>query len=69
MPDYSGMKSTVLLTVFFISVEWLGRENKYAIENLKNRFNMFSRWSFYIFIIALIALNKGENQQFIYFQF
>jgi D-alanyl-lipoteichoic acid acyltransferase DltB (MBOAT superfamily) len=69
MPDYSGMKSTALLTVFFISVEWLGRENNYAIENLKNRFNTFSRWSFYIFIIALIALNNVENQQFIYFQF
>jgi D-alanyl-lipoteichoic acid acyltransferase DltB (MBOAT superfamily) len=69
IPYYSGMKIPMLLILFFIFIEWLGRESDYAIENIKNKFNLITRWSFYLILIILIGLYKGENQQFIYFQF
>jgi alginate O-acetyltransferase complex protein AlgI len=69
IPYYSGMKMPMLLILFFVLVEWIGRDGYYAIENLKNKFNPIIRWSFYLIIIILIGLYKGENQQFIYFQF
>jgi len=69
IPFYDGMKTPMLLILFFIFIEWVGREGEYAIENLKNKFNPIIRWSFYLVLIILIALYKGENQEFIYFQF
>jgi alginate O-acetyltransferase complex protein AlgI len=68
-PDYSGMRTPIILILLFILIEWIGRESNYAIENLKNNFNFVIRWSFYIFLILLIGIFKGDNQQFIYFQF
>jgi alginate O-acetyltransferase complex protein AlgI len=54
----------------FIAIEWLGREQNYAIEKLGFKQPVFVRWSFYIFIIFLILSTVGrEQQQFIYFQF
>jgi len=59
----------VFLLVFFIAIEWVGRESKYAIENVgKHRARIF-RWFFYYAIIILIIGLSGNKQQFIYFQF
>ena len=69
IPYHSGMKMPILLIIIFIFVEWLGRDSNYAIENLRNKFNPIVRWTLYLFIIFLIGMYKGENQQFIYFQF
>ena len=69
IPYHSGMKIPILLIIIFVFVEWLGRDSNYAIENLRNKFNPIVRWTLYLFIIFLIVLNKGEDQQFIYFQF
>jgi alginate O-acetyltransferase complex protein AlgI len=69
IPYHSGMKMPILLIIIFVFVEWLGRDSNYAIENLRNKFNPIVRWTLYLFIIFLIVLYKGENQQFIYFQF
>jgi D-alanyl-lipoteichoic acid acyltransferase DltB (MBOAT superfamily) len=60
----------ILLLCFFLTVEWLGRENKYAIENIGTALNKPSRWCFYIFIIFLFGLfSKTHETPFIYFQF
>ena len=69
IPYYSGMKMPMLLIIIFVFVEWFGRESNYAIEKLSNKYNLFIRWTLYLIIISLIGLYKGENQQFIYFQF
>lgn len=69
IPYYSGMKMPMLLILLFVSIEWIGREGKYAIENSKNKFSPIIRWLFYVILIILIGLYKGENQEFIYFQF
>ena len=69
IPAFSGMKTTILLTLGFIATEWIGRDDNFGIESLKNKFNPIIRWLFYIFLILLIFTYKGEKSEFIYFQF
>ncbi|WP_303316569.1 MBOAT family O-acyltransferase [Flavivirga abyssicola] len=69
MPYYSGMLTPMLLIIFFMIIEWFGRENKYAIEKLFFRYNFSIRWITYLVFIIMIFLNNNESQQFIYFQF
>jgi D-alanyl-lipoteichoic acid acyltransferase DltB (MBOAT superfamily) len=59
---------TLLLVVFFIFVEWFGRQSKYAIEYLYTRHKLL-KWSFYYLIVILIFVFAGSSQEFIYFQF
>jgi hypothetical protein len=60
---------TVVLTLFFITIEWLGRTNQFAIETIFAKKPKVIRWSFYYVLIIIIFLFAGSNQQFIYFQF
>ncbi len=69
IPEYSGMKSIILLILGFIILEWIGRGNNFGIEILKNKFNPVIRWLFYFLIILLIFTFRGEDSEFIYFQF
>jgi hypothetical protein len=62
-------KPIFLLVVLFICIEWLGREQQYAIAKLFSRKPRVYRWSFYYLIILIIFIFAGSNQQFIYFQF
>jgi len=65
----SQLKITALLLMFFLLIEWLGRENEYAIERI-DRLNKIQRWSFYAFLLALIGSCMPTSQKpFIYFQF
>lgn len=62
--------ATLVLIVFFMMIEWKGRENNYAIEKMLLSKNRWIRWSFYAFIIMLISLFMQTNETpFIYFQF
>ncbi|MDP9956834.1 D-alanyl-lipoteichoic acid acyltransferase DltB (MBOAT superfamily) [Epilithonimonas hungarica] len=61
---------TVLLLIFFIFIEWLGRRDNYAIEKLGLGNVRIIRWAFYAFIIFLIGMYMpSESAEFIYFQF
>jgi len=53
----------------FILLEWLGREQNYAIESFGLQWPRFLRWLKYSFIICSILYFSGAEQQFIYFQF
>ncbi|WP_396156674.1 MBOAT family O-acyltransferase [Flavobacterium sp.] len=53
----------------FITIEWLGRQNQYAIAKFCDNWPRFFRWSFYYLVIAAIFYFNGTEQQFIYFQF
>jgi alginate O-acetyltransferase complex protein AlgI len=78
-----GLFSTSLLTVptirptnllvlilFFIGIEWIGRRQHYAIEVLLLKQSRVIRWAFYMIIIAIIFVFSSDTQQeFIYFQF
>lgn len=59
----------IIIVCFFMFIEWLGRENNYAISTLMNRFPIIIRWSFYYLIVLTLILFEGKTQQFIYFQF
>ena len=59
----------IMLTIFFIIIEWIGRENQYALERLGLKWNRYYRWAMYLFITLLIVIFSDNQQEFIYFQF
>lgn len=59
----------ISLIILFMGVEWLGRENQYAIARIFENSHRMIRWSAYFMIIAVIFVFSGQEQQFIYFQF
>ncbi len=62
--------SIIIITIIFLIIEWMGRENKYAIEKLDLNFNTLVRWIIYIIIFSIIVLSySSERKEFIYFQF
>jgi len=72
MPHFPGMGSTppiVLLAIAFVIMEWLGREQQYAIARLGLKWKRPVRWAMYYAIIFTIFHFAGKQQQFIYFQF
>lgn len=62
-------KIEILLCSCFLLIEWIGRENNYAIETFGKRWNIIFRWSFYLFLILLLIYFGAKEQNFIYFQF
>jgi D-alanyl-lipoteichoic acid acyltransferase DltB (MBOAT superfamily) len=62
-------KSLYLFIAFFLLIEWIGRENNYAIQNLNFLRNRWSKWIFYYALAITIFMFAGKDQQFIYFQF
>ena len=66
--DLNVSKELPLLLLFFIAIEWLGRSNTFAIENM-SRYPKVLRWSFYFGLILLLFQFAGQEQEFIYFQF
>jgi len=72
MPDFTGIESSVpilLLTGIFILIEWLGREQQYAIAKIGLNWSKPMRWTMYYAIIFTIFYFTGKEQLFIYFQF
>ena len=61
--------SNMALILIFILIEWLGRENKYAIEKLDLKINKFFTWTLYLILIATIFIFNGQDHKFIYFNF
>jgi D-alanyl-lipoteichoic acid acyltransferase DltB (MBOAT superfamily) len=58
----------ILVIVFFI-IEWVGREQQYAIARLGYNCSKAVRWLLYYCIVMTIFIFAGSSQQFIYFQF
>ncbi|MFK6999935.1 MBOAT family O-acyltransferase [Flavobacterium oreochromis] len=58
-----------LLLILFMLIEWLGREELYAISNLGLKWKRHFRLAMYYTIIIAIFWIAGKKQQFIYFQF
>ncbi len=72
MPDFGfGMKAmlAILLTMAFVFIEWLGRQNEYAIERLGANWKRPIRHALYYGLILIIIFFGGNQQEFIYFQF
>ena len=62
-------KLIIFLTILFFLIEWMGREQQYAIEYLGRNWNKCTRWIMYIYIVVLISKYAFKEQNFIYFQF
>ncbi len=72
IPKFPGRRETlviILLTVFFIIIEWLGKKQQYAIAQLGITWKRPLRWAVYYVIICCIFYFVGKEYQFIYFQF
>jgi len=72
IPKFVGMKhalETSILIVLFIIIEWLGREEQYALQKLGIKGNRSLRIVMYYVIIFVIFIYGGNKQEFIYFQF
>ena len=63
------IKSISALIIFFVIIEWIGRDGEYAIEKINFKIPKAFRWAFYYLIAMLIFLYQKDEQQFIYFQF
>ena len=71
-PYYTGIglaQPTILLIIVFILVEWIGREDEYAIEKFGLKWKSPLRYVIYYSIAFAIFYFGGKEQQFIYFQF
>lgn len=74
LPYFEGIGmsvTTLIFTVIFFFVEWLGREHQFAIQKLQIGNSRFIQWSFYYLIIICILFyaSSSTEKQFIYFQF
>lgn len=59
----------ILMIMIFLCVEWIGRENQYAIQKIGNiKIPIIQYFLYYLIIVAIIVFN-GTDQAFIYFQF
>ena len=62
-------KSLITTVAIFMVIEWMGREQKYAIEHWGLKHPTPLRWAFYYLLAFAIFYYTGSKQQFIYFQF
>jgi alginate O-acetyltransferase complex protein AlgI len=62
-------KVILLLITLFMIMEWLGRESRYAIQNIGLRWKSPLRYTMYYAIIIAIFWFGGKEHEFIYFQF
>ncbi|MCA9051524.1 MAG: hypothetical protein KDA89_22455, partial [Planctomycetaceae bacterium] len=60
---------TVALVAAFLAVEWIGREQSYAIANLGFHWPRPVRLALYYGLCLAIVSVGGDQQTFIYFQF
>ncbi len=59
----------IVIVTLFILIEWRGRNEPYAIQQLGSKWRLPLRYSFYYLIIFTILWFGGKQQEFIYFQF
>ncbi len=61
---------TALLVFIFIVLEWIGKDNEYAIEKLGLKWPTLFRWSAYVIIVFFIGMYMNTSETpFIYFKF
>ncbi len=62
-------KNLFILLIFFIIIEWLGREEEHTLYIFKKINKRVYRWLLYLLLVMLIIIFQGQQQDFIYFQF
>lgn len=72
LPAFEGKRhalETLLLIMFFLIIEWNGREEQYATAQLGLKWRKPVRYAMYYSIFIALFWFGGKEQQFIYFQF
>ena len=72
LPAFEGKRqafTALLLIAIFLIFEWNGRKEEYAIASLGLTWKRPVRFAFYYSILFLLIWFRGEQQEFIYFQF
>ncbi len=72
LPTFAGRGealTTIILVSIFVLIEWIGRDNQYAISQFGLKWIRPMRYAMYYVIIIAIFWFGGNEQQFIYFQF
>jgi D-alanyl-lipoteichoic acid acyltransferase DltB (MBOAT superfamily) len=59
----------IIFILVFLVIEWFGRQQKFAIENMYYTKSKVLRWGAYLILILCIIANIDNQQDFIYFQF
>ncbi|OWP79343.1 MBOAT family O-acyltransferase [Flavobacterium oreochromis] len=59
----------IIPIIIFFLIEWIGRDQEYAIANFGLKWASSLRYTFYIAIIICLFWFGGKEQQFIYFDF
>ena len=62
-------KQLLVLIMFLLVIEWLGRHDQYALEKRCAKWPKWVRLGFYYILIGLIFFMGRSEQDFIYFQF
>ena len=62
-------RTTLLLMILFIAVEWIGRGEQFALAQIGLTWKRPLRYLLYYILIVAIFWFGGKEQQFIYFQF
>jgi D-alanyl-lipoteichoic acid acyltransferase DltB (MBOAT superfamily) len=68
-PEVFPKAKIILLIILFFIIEWLGREQQYAIATLGVRWNRPLRHAMYYAFVIITIYYSGRQQEFIYFQF
>lgn len=62
-------RELIILILFFVIIEWVGRKNSHTIETLGLNWKRAYRFLFYFALAFIIFWFGGTEQEFIYFQF
>ena len=68
VPEFVSIKELVLIGCFLF-IEWIGREGKYGLEKIGLNWRKPIRYCMYYGIVIAILWFRGNEQEFIYFQF
>lgn len=60
---------TILLIIAFLVIEWIGRDQQFALQKLGVQWKKPFRHALYYSIVITIFWFAGKEQEFIYFQF
>jgi D-alanyl-lipoteichoic acid acyltransferase DltB (MBOAT superfamily) len=66
--EYEFLTFLIFIFIMFV-IEWIGREQQYAIALFGQKWYKPVRWAMYYGLILAIYFYAGSKQQFIYFQF
>jgi D-alanyl-lipoteichoic acid acyltransferase DltB (MBOAT superfamily) len=66
---YMHYGNILMVILLMMIIEWMGREQQYALERLGINWKRPLRWSMYYVMTVAIMLLSSKGQTFIYFQF